>query len=169
MADLFYSLKGAGKSAEMCPEIIKQWAWERRYPNQYDQYYLMGQEIKQQSRLLGKVDFIISDSPVLQNSFYNFYLNKRDNLLVPTFDYLRMIKEDGHEVLNCMLYRNKPFEQKGRYQSEEESDKIAQALTDYLNSRNVPYYTIGGKDHQRVEFVLEMLEMMGLFKADETE
>ena len=74
MADLFYALKLKNKTVEMCPEIIKQWAWDGIKPNQYDQYFLMGQEIKQQSRLLGKVDYAISDSPVMQNSFYNDYL-----------------------------------------------------------------------------------------------
>lgn len=159
MADLFNSLKSAGQTVEMCPEIIKQWAWDGIYPNKYDQYYLMGQEIKQQSRLLGKVDYVISDSPVLQNAFYNYYINGSDNLYTPTVDYLEMLIEDGHGILNCMLYRNKPYEQKGRYQTEEESDKIAQELTNYLDLRDVLFYIIDGKDHQRAEAIMEMLKL----------
>jgi nicotinamide riboside kinase len=157
MADLFNSLKGAGETVEMCPEIIKQWAWDGIRPNRYDQYYLMGQEIKQQSRLLGKVDYVISDSPVLQNSFYNYYINGEDNLYVPSMDYLRMVNEDGHGVLDCMLYRNKPYETKGRYQTVEESDRIATALTKYLKEREIQYYLIDGKDHERAEIIMNML------------
>ena len=60
MADLFTSLKQNGYTVEMCPEIIKKWAWDGISPNKYDQYFLMGQEIKQQSRLFNKVDFILT-------------------------------------------------------------------------------------------------------------
>lgn len=159
MADLFNTLKFKGHTVEMCPEIIKQWAWDGIYPNKYDQYFLMGQEIKQQSRLLGKVDFAISDSPVLQNSFYNWYLNKVDNLYQPSVDYNHMILEDGHTIVNYFLYRNKPFESKGRYQTAEESDKIADALYNYLLERKQIPIILEGHDHERTEAILKHLQI----------
>lgn len=157
MADLFNTLKLMGYTVEMCPEIIKQWAWDGIYPNKYDQYFLMGQEIKQQSRLLGKVDFAISDSPVMQNSFYNWYLNGVDNLYQPSKDYNHMVMADGHTIVNYFLYRNKPFESKGRYQTAEESDKIAEALYDYLEDRSYTPLVLSGKDHERTEVILNHL------------
>lgn len=159
MADLFNTLKLKGYSVEMCPEIIKQWAWDGIRPNKYDQYYLMGQEIKQQSRLLGKVEFVISDSPVMQNAFYNNYLNNKDNLYEPSRDYLNMVRLDGHKVLDYMLIRNKPFETTGRYQTEEESDLIAEKLQQYLVERGVQYIVLKGKDHERVENILKSLNI----------
>lgn len=159
MADLFQTLKFKGYTVEMCPEIIKQWAWDGIHPNKYDQYFLMGQEIKQQSRLLGKVDFAISDSPVIQNSFYNWYLNKADNLFQPSKDYLDMVIADGHTVVNYMLFRNKPFETKGRYQSEEESDMIASALLKYVTERGFYVPKLPGQDHERVEAILKNLKI----------
>jgi len=160
MADLFNTLKFKGYTVEMCPEIIKQWAWDGIYPNKYDQYFLMGQEIKQQSRLLGKVEFAISDSPVMQNSFYNWYLNKTDNLYQPSVDYNAMILEDGHTIVNYFLFRNKPFEAKGRYQTAEESDNIAIALMDYLIERNHRPIILEGHDHERTEAILKHLEIV---------
>ena len=157
MADLFYAIKLKGKTVEMCPEIIKQWAWDGIKPNKYDQYFLMGQEIKQQSRLLGKVDYAISDSPVMQNSFYNDYLNFRDNLYYPTKDYLEMIETDGHQIVNFFLFRNKPFETQGRYQTAEESDRIAECLVEYLKNHNVQYEVLSERDHERTEHVLNYL------------
>lgn len=157
MADLFYALKLEGKTVEMCPEIIKQWAWDGIKPNKYDQYFLMGQEIKQQSRLLGKVDYIISDSPVMQNSFYNDYLNFKDNLYQPTKDYLELMEGDGHIIQNFFLYRNKPFETQGRYQTAEESDRIAECLVNYLTEHNVKFHVVTGKDHERTNAVLKVL------------
>jgi hypothetical protein len=160
MADLFNTLKLLGHTVEMCPEIIKQWAWDGIYPNKYDQYFLMGQEIKQQSRLLGKVEFAISDSPVIQNSFYNWYLNKMDNLYQPSVDYNCMILEDGHTIVNYFLFRNKPFEDKGRYQTVEESDKIANALYNYLTERNIHPIILEGHDHERTDAILNHLKIV---------
>ena len=157
MADLFTALKLKGYTVEMCPEIVKQWAWDGMFPNKYDQYFLMGQEIKQQSRLFGKVDFAISDSPVLQNAFYNWYLNGEDNLYQPSIDYRIMAVQDGHEFRNFMLFRNKPFESKGRYQTAEEADKIAIKLVDYLEMHGFHYPVLNGKDHERTEQILEHL------------
>lgn len=157
MADLFNTLKLMGYTVEMCPEIIKQWAWDGIRPNKYDQYFLMGQEIKQQSRLFGKVDFAISDSPVLQNAFYNWYLNGEDNLFQPSIDYKMMALTDGHEFRNFMLFRNKPFESKGRYQTAEEADKIAIHLVDYLEMHNMHFPVLNGRDHERTEQILEEL------------
>ena len=157
MADLFYALKLKNKTVEMCPEIIKQWAWDGIKPNKYDQYFLMGQEIKQQSRLFGKVDFAISDSPVLQNAFYNWYLNGEDNLYQPFIDYRSIAMADGHEFRNFMLFRNKPFEPKGRYQTAEEADNIAIHLVNYLEMHGMHFPVLNGKDHERTEQILKEL------------
>ena len=157
MADLFYALKLKNKTVEMCPEIIKQWAWDGIKPNKYDQYFLMGQEIKQQSRLFGKVDFAISDSPVLQNAFYNWYLNGEDNLYQPFIDYRSITMADGHEFRNFMLFRNKPFEPNGRYQTAEEADNIAIHLVNYLEMHGMHFPVLNGKDHERTEQILEEL------------
>ena len=119
MADLFNSLKQRGYTVEMCPEIIKTWVWDGVSPNKYDQYFFIGQEIKQQSRLFGKVDYILSDSPVLQNAFYNWYLYGEDNLADPSLDYIRMARMDGIKVVNYMLVRNTSYESQGRYQTED--------------------------------------------------
>lgn len=155
MADLFTAIKQMGITVEMCPEVVKQWAWDGIFPNKYDQYYLLGQEIKQQSRLFGKVEIAISDSPVMQNAFYNWYLNDRDNLFDPSLEYQKMAEEDKHLFLNFMLIRNKPFETKGRYQTEEESNIISHKLIQYLETRNVKYDLVPGKDKERVDFIVE--------------
>lgn len=157
MTDLYTTLKIKGYSVEMCPEIVKQWVWESHIPNKYEQFFLMGEEIRQQSRLFGKVEYVISDSPVWQNSFYNWYLNMNDYLSEPSEHYSRMAEKDGVIIRNYMLYRNKPYEAKGRYQTEEESDKIAEALNNYLSWKDVRYAVLAGKDAERTKQVLQSL------------
>lgn len=151
MADLFVTLKQNGHTVEMCPEIVKQWVWSGLAPNKYDQYYLLGHEIRQQSRLLNKVEYVISDSPALQNAFYNWHLNGNDYLLQPVKDYYTLLQEDGHTIANFFLERNKPFEKVGRYQTEEESDKIAESLIQYIIDRDFQAIILKGKDHERTE------------------
>ena len=70
-----------------------------------------------------------------------------------------MVVADGHIVVNYMLFRNKPFETKGRYQSEEESDMIAGALLTYVTERGFYVPKLPGHDHERVEAILKNLNI----------
>ena len=71
-----------------------------------------------------------------------------------------MVLEDGHTIVNYFLFRNKPFETKGRYQTAEESDKIATALFDYLKERNLHPVILEGHDYERVIAILKHLSII---------
>ena len=69
-AFLFYLLKSSGLNAEMVREYVKEWAWEGRVPSAFDQIYLLGKQVRKESMLLGKVDYVVTDCPVLIGSLY---------------------------------------------------------------------------------------------------
>lgn len=159
MADLFSEMKLRGISVEMCTEIVKEWAWENRFPTKYEQFYLIGKGIQQQARLFNKVDFIISDSPILISSFYTYYLYNVDNLTSTVKEFYRMAKLDGIVVKNFFLKRNKPYEPHGRYQTEEESNLIADKLLVYLDANDVRFDILDCKDRDRVKEVFKAVDL----------
>lgn len=157
MADLYSEMKLKGMNVEMCTEWVKKWAWEGVVPTKYDQFYIIGKEIKQQSRLFSKVDYIISDSPVLQAPFYKYLATGVDNLTATVKEFYKMAREDGVYIKNFLLRRNKPFENAGRYQTESESDQIAEKLITYLEMNDIIYTPLTCKDRDRVKEVFKAL------------
>jgi hypothetical protein len=161
MADLFCTLKYQGLEVEMCPEWIKKWAWEGRTVTKYDQVYIMSKEMAQQSRLFNKVDYAISDSPIYLSAFYQHYYYKDDYLTSVVENFYKMAKSDGVEFFNFFLKRNKPYNPKGRYQTEEESDAIANAMEKWFLSNNIGnLIVVEEQDKERAETIIKYVNCL---------
>src|SRR5579885_3619982 len=69
-AYLYYLLKVAGKNVELVREYVKDWAWEGRKFGAYDEIYFLGKQVRHESMLFGKVDWIVTDAPVYMTAYY---------------------------------------------------------------------------------------------------
>ena len=156
---LFTRLKDMYLNVELVQEVVKTWCYTGQKVTKYDQYYLFGSEVYQQSQLFNSVDFIISDSSPLLAAFYNFYYNNGDSSLSPACkEFYRKVDEDGIKVLNFFLTRKKKYIAKGRYQSESESDKLSGILRNWLDNEGYEYEVLDCPDKERVDVVLKKLE-----------
>jgi nicotinamide riboside kinase len=156
-ARLFVELKDRNKVTEISPEWVKKWAWEKRTIGKYDQYYIFSKELANQTRLIKKVDFIISDSPILLTGYYLRKYYKSRKLITLGQDIMAEIESDGVEVHNFFLPRKKKYNPKGRYQTEEESNLIQEELKGYLNDFNIPHCTVECEDKHRATYILNSL------------
>lgn len=154
MADLFCALKYDGKTVEMCPEWIKKWAWENKKPSPYDQFYIMGKEIRQQSMLFNKVDYIISDSPVFLTAFYQQYYTHQNFLAQPAKDFYNMANGDNVKVYNFFLEKNKKYNPKGRFQTEQEAKTIGDNLKQWLIFNDIEFNILDCCDKDRVSIII---------------
>ena len=68
-AYFYYLLKAQGKNVELVREYVKDWAWEGRKISTYDQIYFLGKQVRRESMLYGKVDWIVTDSPIMMNLY----------------------------------------------------------------------------------------------------
>lgn len=164
-AKLFGELKALNLNVEYSPEVVKTWCYEGKQVNKYDQYYLFGCECHNQSRLFNSVDIIISDSSPILAAFYNYYYNNGDNSLAPACEeFYRKVTEDGIKVLNFFLPRKKQYVTKGRYQTEQEANKVAEDLKTWLKKEGYDYIELECPDSERLDFVIGKLrELTGDF------
>lgn len=130
-AFLYYQLKKAGKNVELVREYVKDWAWDNRTINTYDQIYILGKQVRRESMLYGKVDWIVTDCPVYMSAFYaekycTPILAHGVKQAVEAF-YSQAAK-DGHDHHHYHLNRIKAYKPERRYQSEEEAKKIDNEL-----------------------------------------
>lgn len=141
-AYLYYLLKIQHKNAELVREYVKDWAWEGRHISVNDQIYFLGKQVRRESMLHGKVDWIVTDSPVWMNSFYASYyctdiIANGVNKLVRAF--YKQTQDEGHEHIHVFLNRTKPYSTEGRYQSEAEAQGIDAGVRNMLAAYNVPF------------------------------
>lgn len=141
-AYLYYLLKIEHKNAELVREYVKDWAWEGRHISVNDQIYFLGKQSRRESMLYGKVDWVVTDSPVWMNSYYASHyctdiIAHGVNMLVKAF--YQQVKDEGHEHIHVFLKRTKPYMAEGRYQTEEEAKGIDVGVKAMLIDNSVPF------------------------------
>lgn len=133
-AQIFSELKWKGVNCEITPEFAKEKVWEESLKVLDDQIYIFAKQLHKMRRLVGKVDVIITDSPLLFSVMYDSTQNKNLIGLV-----LETYKEfDNFDIL---LKRGKPYNQAGRIQNENDAKLLDIEIEKLLNEKDVDYYT----------------------------
>lgn len=157
MAHLYARFKSEQADCEICPEWVKTWAWENKKIDEFGEFYIFGKETHQQSRLIDKVDYIISDSPVFLVAFYHEYYNKDKSLMPAVKSFYDMLEKRNVQVYNFFLTKNKPYNPKGRFQPEEEAERIGIEILDWMIYNNIQYDRLDCPDDERIDRILERI------------
>lgn len=159
-AGVFYYMKLAGCSVELVREYIKMWAWRGWIPTGTDDLYFFGKQSKAESDLYGKVDFVVTDSPVMLAAFYEDKYNPNRELVKPSLDkFLAHSAENGVTRINFWLERTKKYNPSGRYQTEAESDAIGIEMQAWLTKHGVNFAVIDGSilEEDRATFIKDVV------------
>lgn len=141
-AYLFYLLKAAGVNAELVTEYVKQWAWEDRKPLKYDQFYFFGQQARREYSLFGKVDVLVTDSPVPLCGYYaKLYGTQAQSRCLADMirTYYGMVLESGATYHHVFLRRLTPYDPTGRFETAEEALAIDRDMRAYLTSIGIAF------------------------------
>ena len=131
-AYIFSRLKMAGINAELVTEFAKDKVWEGSKAAFQNQAYIFGEQYFRISRLQDQVEVVVTDSPILLSGFY-----KEGPVLGEEFDAMVSKVSDSYDSMNFFINRVKPFNESGRRHSEDDSDRIAAELVEFLGAHGV--------------------------------
>jgi deoxyadenosine/deoxycytidine kinase len=143
-AQLYSDMKTFDLDVEMVREVAKEYAWEGKPLTAFNQISIIGEQIKKESSLFGKVDYIVTDSPVLLGSFYFEHNHDQQFMNKMVQDYYKFAEQNGVRFINFVLDRHQKYNPKGRFESEQEAIQIDEAIVLYLAAENYKYENLAG-------------------------
>lgn len=148
-AYVFSQLKFKGINCEMALEFAKDKVWEGSVETFRNQVYILGKQCFRLSKLENKVDVAITDSPLLLSTFYN-----KDEIIKDGIHHLICDLYKKYDNMNYLVYRVKPYNPAGRFQSENESDALYVPMKQLLDSEPI------SGDYKEIPGTLEAYDTM---------
>jgi nicotinamide riboside kinase len=138
-AYIFSELKQRGVNAELVTEFAKDKTWEGNTLALSCQEYVFGKQSYRLARCRDEVDVIVTDSPLPLTIIYT----KNEKIKEP-LTKLVMAIYDSYDNINFFINRTKPYNPKGRNQTEEESDALSRQIKSLYDRLSIPYIEIDG-------------------------
>lgn len=138
-AGLFHSMKLDKFNVELVTEYAKDLTWDERWGTLDDQLYVFAKQNNRLYRLRNKVDYVVTDSPLLVGLMY-----KKPDFLPQHFDNLVMEAWNTYDNYNFFLDRRKEYIQIGRTQTLDEAQAVDARVKNYLDSHGIVYETVPG-------------------------
>ena len=142
-AALFTLLKlHDGIHCELVTEYAKDLVWEERHKTFENQFYLFAKQQHRVWRVADKVDFTITDSPLLLSNIYSEHYN-RYCANATFYDYV-LTEFNRYNNINFFIERKKKYTDAGRNESKQEAQIIDKKIKDYLHTHDIKYTSING-------------------------
>lgn len=149
-------LKRQGYLAEMVFEYAKTCVWWDRRKEMEDQFYITAKQNHKQFMLQGKVEVVVTDSPILLGSLYMpSWMHK--SKAGKNFTELLLAQENRYDNKYFFINRVHAFDPLGRIQSEEEAEVIERDLKEKMEEWGVPYTEIDGDEGACVSVLNKLL------------
>jgi hypothetical protein len=137
-AGLFSELKWRNIDCELAAEYAKDAVWEERYKTLENQIYVFGKQHHRIFRLLGKVQVIITDSPLFLTPIYDS--ERRESLKELAINEINKCNN-----LNIVLVRDKHYNPNGRNHTESEAREIDKNIEKFLSDNDFGFNYIQGR------------------------
>jgi len=131
-AGIFSQLKIKGVDCEMALEYVKDLVWEESFEKIKNQVYIFGKQQNRLFRLNGKVDVVITDSPLLNSIVYYNGHN-------PHFSDVVMFEFKKLNSANYYINRSFEYIENGRMQTLEAAQKVDRDYKVLLDTNTIPY------------------------------
>jgi len=152
-AGTFFKMKSAGNfgKVELVTEFAKDMVYAGRLRElEVNQLYITAKQYHRMERLRDQVDYIITDSPIIQGVIYT-----PDNYFK---SFLPLLIELHHSFdnINIFLNRVKEYKEYGRTQTEEKAIKLDSQIIDFFKQNDIEYTVFNG-DEKAPDMLLYML------------
>jgi len=136
---IFIKLKLLRKKIEYIQEIAKKLVWCEQFEQLNNQHSLSNKQFQIIKKINKKVEYIVTDGPLLNGLYYNRY--NPDNVcdIIKTEEFILKSHAQFNNI-NIYLHRyNFPYEKAGRIQTEEEANEIDKILKNILDQHKIQY------------------------------
>jgi len=137
MSGVFSHLKKYNLKVEISHEVAKPYVFEKRFDALNCQPLISGEQIWHIERLMGQVDIILTDAPILQGIVYG---KNATGTKYPDSFYQFLI--DQHKKFggdNFFIRRGEVYDTTGRTQSFDEAIAVDKQILDLLDSLEETY------------------------------
>lgn len=146
-AGLFHALKIKGVETELVTEFAKDLVWDGSLEVMRDQLYIFATQRHRLWRLLGKVQVVITDSPMLLSLYYAPFKSAEFNALVVDQHYTLCRR------LDVLVPRTKPYSTVGRVHREDEARRI----DDWCMATLAECYGEGPVVSDNIDYITEVI------------
>jgi thymidylate kinase len=148
-AGLFYKMKAHGYNVELTDEFAKECVWEDNVPMLRDQLWVLAHQHRKILRLVDKVDYVITDSPVLLSPIYREKYGEA--LYSEIIDKMALECYNLYDNINFLLKRPTEYNQAGRSQNLSASIEIDEDIIEQFKKFNISYTLLGEIDQHTVD------------------
>jgi nicotinamide riboside kinase len=140
-AGLFFKMKTNGDygRVELVTEFAKDMVYAGRLKElEINQLYITAKQYHKMERLRNQVDYIITDSPIVQAVLYtpkNYFKSFRSLLLE---------LHNSFDNINIIINRVKEYKEYGRVQTEEKARQLDVKIKEFFKNNDISYSVING-------------------------
>jgi nicotinamide riboside kinase len=141
----YAELNRSGKiTAELVREFIKDWAYEGRQPDGWDQVFTFASQLYAEHRLAkAGVKVVVTDSPVILQCVY---ASMKDAIIGSHLVNLATAYEQAHTSLNFFVERCVAYDPSGRFQTPGALADVDHRIEAYLGHLHVRYVRVVPSD-----------------------
>lgn len=156
-AGLFFHLKLRHFHCEMVREYIKSWAWENKKPGTYDQPFIFGKQLRYESMLYGKVDYVITDSPLILSAFYEEFYEGESIIRTSAANFMTKATNNGVEYINFWLDMVEDIDIRGRFGDANVFSETSCQMRKWLKHNQIDFVEVPRilDGRSRVEFIID--------------
>lgn len=148
--DICQQLKKRGYNAEYVSEVAKDYVYDENYKmldgSAEHQYEMLQEQLKRVDRYMGKVDFVVTDSPILLNGIYNKQLS-------PEYEQTLLQLHDQYNNFVFFVNRDEShFQSEGRIHDLEQSKEKDAQIRNLLDENKIYY---GTYEHRTVDKIVD--------------
>lgn len=156
-AGTFAELKMRKQHCELVREYVKELAWQGLGIGPFGQSIIYGRQLERESALYGKVDVIVTDSPLILCPIYQNHYAGHDTIRHVVLGDLKTAESQNVLHLNFLLKRQKAFDPRGRYETEDVAKMIDKKVESFLIYHGLPYISVDCQDDEKVKFIADQV------------
>lgn len=160
-AGLFYLMKKSRMNVEIVTEYAKDLIYDGHSSGSMDQIAVFSEQRKRLFRMDGKVEYVITDSPLALSAYYAHYSATVGNSVATNLCSVIIHESSKMKNLNFFVNRTHEYEQDGRSQTEAEAANLKEDLRGFLAKNFIDFKDIYSGDQ------LPNWMMHGLFTTKE--